>query len=229
LNIRIDQSILDKLPEFKVGIITYKDITISSSPQMIKGRLQLYQESISLDLETMPLADYKGVSEWRKVFKQLGMDPSKYRPSHEAMLRRIAKRDFVSTIHSAADINNFFSIQYGIPIGIYDLYKVNGDISIKIGGVDDSYDALNNRMIDAFSKIVSTDNQGPFGSPFVDSKRTAVTEETTSALQIVYLKPSIASISEINELLSAMSKMFTQVNGGTAVSKVLDNQDSIKS
>jgi DNA/RNA-binding domain of Phe-tRNA-synthetase-like protein len=228
LKIRIDSSILSKLPQFKVGVIFYEDITISSSPQMIKGRLQLYQESISLDLETLPLVDYKGVSEWRKVFKQLGMDPSKYRPSHEAMLRRIAKRDFVNTIHSAADINNFFSIQYGIPIGIYDLHKVSGDIVIKIGGVDETYDALNNRVIDAFSKIVSTDDHGPFGSPFVDSKRTSVTEETTSAVQIVYLKPSMTSEGEINELLNAMSKMFTQVNGGTAVSTILNNLDSTK-
>jgi DNA/RNA-binding domain of Phe-tRNA-synthetase-like protein len=224
LTISIDESILIKIPQFKVGVVTYNDIIVSSSPQMIKGRLQLYQESISLDLETMSLADYKGVSEWRKVFKHLGMDPSKYRPSHEAMLRRITKRDFFSTIHSAADINNFFSIQYGIPIGIYDLKKVNGNITIRIGQAGESYDALNNRIIDVFSKIISADDLGPFGSPFVDSKRTAVTEDTTSAIQVVYLQPSMI-LEEAHDLLNAMSKMFTQINGGTGSFSIIESHN----
>jgi DNA/RNA-binding domain of Phe-tRNA-synthetase-like protein len=224
LNITIDTSITEKVPEFKVGIITYRDITVSSSPQMIKGRLQLYQESIALDLDITPLADYKGISEWRKVFKQVGMDPSKYRPSHEAMLRRIAKREFLPTIHSAADINNFFSIQYGVPIGIYDSKHITGDVKITLGQSGDSYDALNNRTIDASNKMVSADDIGPFGSPFVDSKRTAVTDETTSALQIVYLKPSMKP-EEADELLTAISNMFTQVNGGSSTSFILENHD----
>ncbi len=216
MNSSISHEIKKKVPALKIGLITYKDITIGSSPQMLKGRLQLFQESVALDLESMPLTDYIGVSEWRSVFKGLGMDPSKYRPSHEAILRRVAKRQFLTTIHSAADINNFFSIQYGIPIGIYDLNKIIGDIEIRLGTEHENFDALNNRIIDASGKLVSIDSEGPFGSPYVDSKRTAVTEETTSANQIVYLRPSMQT-EECTELLRAMSKMFTQINGGSAV------------
>jgi DNA/RNA-binding domain of Phe-tRNA-synthetase-like protein len=215
LKVTIDKEITDKLPTFKIGIIAYKDITISSSPQMIKGRLQLFQESIAIDLETTPLTEYRGISEWRHVFKQLGIDPSKYKPSHEALLRRVAKRQFLTTIHSGADINNFFSLQYGIPIGIYDKDQLRGDIQVRIGKEDESYDALNNRMIDAHGKLVSIDQEGPFGSPYVDAKRTAVNETTTSALQIVYLLPSM-KVDESNELINAIGKMFTQINGGTA-------------
>ncbi|MFZ3591316.1 B3/4 domain-containing protein [Bacillus sp. DJP31] len=215
MELSISKEITQKIPTFKIGLITYKDITIGSSPQMLKGRLQLFQESIALDLEAMPLTEYVGVSEWRSVFKWLGMDPSKYRPSHEAIVRRVAKRQFLTTIHSAADINNFFSIQYGIPIGIYDLDKINGDIEIRLGTENEYYDALNNRVIDASGKLVSIDKEGPFGSPYVDSKRTAVTEETTSAFQIVYLRPSMQT-EECAKLLHAMSNMFTQINGGSA-------------
>jgi DNA/RNA-binding domain of Phe-tRNA-synthetase-like protein len=215
LKLTIDKEITDQIPTFKIGMIRYKDITISSSPQMIKGRLQLFQESIAIDLETTPLAEYQGISEWRRVFKQLGIDPSKYRPSHEALLRRVSKRQFLSTIHSAADVNNFFSLQYGIPIGIYDADHLEGDFIVRIGKENESYDALNNRTVDAHGKLVSLDKIGPFGSPYVDAKRTAVTETTTSALQLIYLLPSM-EVDEANELINAISKMFTQINGGTA-------------
>ncbi|WP_246943644.1 B3/4 domain-containing protein [Bacillus pinisoli] len=216
MKISIDSKLAQTIPGFKIGVITYKNIVVGASPQMIKGRLQLYQESIAIDLDSTPLADFKkGIQEWRQVFKQLGVDPSKYRPSHEALLRRVAKRQFLTTIHSAADINNFFSMQYGIPIGIYDADKLNGDLEIRLGRESESYEGLNNREIDASGKLVSVDQTGPFGSPYVDAKRTAVTEETTSALQIVYLLASMES-EEAHELLTAMSNMFTQVNGGIA-------------
>ncbi|KAA0547332.1 hypothetical protein FZW96_10660 [Bacillus sp. BGMRC 2118] len=221
MKVTIDSSVSSKVPDFKVGIITYEEITVSSSPQMIKGRFQLYQESIAFDLDNQPLSEFQGIKEWRSVFKKLGMDPSKYRPSHEALTRRIAKRDFLAPIHSAADINNFFSLQYGIPIGIYDKQNLTGDILIKLGQKDEQYEGLNNRIIDANQKLISTDESGPFGSPFVDSRRTAVTEETISAIQIAYLHPSMTSEEEINSLLQAMSKMFTQVNGGTASYKII--------
>ncbi|WP_456276272.1 B3/B4 domain-containing protein [Bacillus sp. AK128] len=216
MKLTIAPNLIQKIPGFKIGIITYENITVGASPQMIKGRLQLYQESVAIDLETMPLVDFKkGIQEWRQVFKQLGVDPSKYRPSHEALLRRIGKRQFLTTIHSAADINNFFSIQYGIPIGIYDQHKLNGDIELRLGNETESYEGLNNRDIDGSGKLVTVDQTGPFGSPYVDAKRTAVTEETTSALQVVYLLPSMEA-EEASQLLEAISNMFTQVNGGTA-------------
>ena len=52
-----------------------------------------------------------------------------------------------------------------------------------------------------------------FGSPFVDSKRTAVTEETTKCIQIFYLRPSLAE-NECIELLQTAGKMFCQISGG---------------
>jgi DNA/RNA-binding domain of Phe-tRNA-synthetase-like protein len=221
LKLSIAPALLEKIPGFKVGIITYENIVVGASPQMIKGRLQLYQESIAIDLETSPLTEFRvGITEWRRIFKQLGVDPSKYRPSHEALLRRIGKRQFLSTIHSAADINNFFSIQYGIPIGIYDTDQLSGDLQLRLGKENETYEGLNNRTIDASGKLVTVDQNGPFGSPYVDSKETAVTEETISAIQVVYLLPSMET-EEATKLLEAMSTMFTQVNGGVARHSIL--------
>ncbi|MFD1739708.1 B3/4 domain-containing protein [Bacillus salitolerans] len=213
--IELHKELTELVSGLKIGCIVYKDITISNSPQMIRGRLQLYQESIAFELDEKPLTQYKGITEWRSIFKQIGMDPSRYRPSHEALLRRIAKRQFVTSVNSAADINNFFSIQYGLPIGIYDFDKIVGNVTIRLGSENENYEGLNNRDIHVHNKLISSDQLGPFGSPFVDSKRTCVTEDTTNALQIIYLDPSMTN-ENAHELLNAIHHMFTQVNGGTA-------------
>lgn len=70
------------------------------------------------------------------------------------------------------------------------------------------------------NKLVSEDHQGPFGSPYVDSKRTTVTSNTTEALHIVYLNPSLSEERSL-ELLQALSSMFTQIHGGDATYKII--------
>ncbi len=61
--------------------------------------------------------------------------------------------------------------------------------------------------------ITSVDQTGPFGSPFVDSERTKVTEDTKQALQIIYFGPSITA-ENANKQTKALMDMFLQIHGG---------------
>ncbi|PUF88467.1 MULTISPECIES: phenylalanine--tRNA ligase beta subunit-related protein [unclassified Geobacillus] len=216
MDVVVAETIKQMIPEFKVGIILYNHIVVDDSPQMLKGRLQLFQESIYFDLQETAIADIPELAEWRRAFKTIGTDPSRYRPSSESLYRRIQKKNFIPTIHSAADVNNFFSLYYKIPIGIYDLDKLEGPITIDIGTDQDEYIAINGRTVNFSHKLVSKDVHGPFGSPIVDSQRTAVTKETKNAVQIVYLLPSMKE-EQCEKLLQSMQKMFLQIHGGDAV------------
>lgn len=215
MDVVVAETIKQMIPEFKVGIILYNHIVVDDSPQMLKGRLQLFQESIYFDLQETAIADIPELAEWRRAFKTIGTDPSRYRPSSESLYRRIQKKNFIPTIHSAADVNNFFSLYYKIPIGIYDLDKLEGPITIDIGTDQDEYIAINGRTVNFSRKIVSRDIHGPFGSPIVDSQRTAVTKETKNAVQIVYLLPSMKE-EQCEKLLQSMQNMFIQIHGGDA-------------
>jgi DNA/RNA-binding domain of Phe-tRNA-synthetase-like protein len=220
MEIQISRALCTLIPRFSVGIIEYNDIQVGPSPQMLKGRLQLFQESIYFDLLEKNVTDLAGIKEWRGIFKATGKDPNRYRHSVEALYRRIAKQNYLQSVHSAIDLNNFFSLEYQVPIGIYDQDKLNGDIQIKIGGDTEEYTGLNGRTNNLENLIVSEDEQGPFGSPFVDSERTAVTEETTNALQIVYLSPTAAQDSK-DKMTESLMNMFIQIHGGTGVYKIV--------
>ncbi|QPC45815.1 B3/4 domain-containing protein [Mangrovibacillus cuniculi] len=210
----IDDSVKSRLNDVKISLIHYTTIQVGASPQMIKGRLQLFQEALFLDLQEKQVSDFSGISEWRDIFKKTGYNPSRYRPSNEALYRRVQKQQFLQSHHSATDINNFFSMEYAIPIGIYDTSKIKGDtVTIAIGQEGETYSGLNGRDIHAEGLLVAKDEQGIFGSPYVDSVRTAVTESTTDALQIVFHQPSISD-DNAKKLTESLAKMFTQVHGG---------------
>lgn len=211
----IDPHIKEILPDFKIGIIHYNNITVSDSPQMLKGRLQLFQEQLYFDLDEKELTDFPGLLEWKLAWKALGADPNRYRHSAEALFRRIKKQNYLKPVHSGVDMNNFLSLQYEIPLGLYDEDKISGDVKITLGTDQDQYEGINNRLNTLANIIVAKDSQGPFGSPYVDSIRTAVTEETKNALHIFYLRPSMDRDTAL-ELLTAASNMFTGINGGDA-------------
>jgi len=215
MEIIVQDQLKQLIPDFKVGIVHYQDIQVGDSPQMLKGRLQLFQESLFFDFEDKKVTEIPGISEWRKIFKTIGTDPNRYRPSNEALYRRVQKQQFLHPVNSAVDLNNFLSLQYRIPLGIYDLDKLSGHVTIRIGSDEDSYLAINEREVHLSKKLLSSDNEGAFGSPYVDSKRSAVTPTATQALHIIYLQPSMDH-EESDQLLQALSTMFTQIHGGTA-------------
>lgn len=215
MEIQINEELKQLIPDFKIGVVHYRDIQVSDAPQMLKGRLRLFQESLYFDYEDKKTTDIPAINEWRKLFKTVGTDPNRYRPSNEALYRRVQKQQFLTTVNSAVDMNNFLSLQYQIPLGIYDVNHLDGSISIKLGTDQDSYVAINEREVSLTNKILSCDRQGPFGSPYVDSKRTVVTTNTTEALHLIYLQPSL-SIDKSMQLVQALSKMFTQIHGGNA-------------
>ncbi|GEK34915.1 B3/B4 domain-containing protein [Kurthia sibirica] len=222
--IQLDSSLTWTVPDFKIGIIHYTKIIVGESPQMIKGRTRLYQENLFLDLQDVPVTDRAGIREWRQLWKTFGADANRYRHSTENLMRRIAKENYLEPDHSAVDLNNFFSLQYEIPVGLYDAAKIDGDITVALGDDRIGYEGLNGRYTHLKNIPYSADNSGPFGSPYVDSVRTAVTENTTEALQIFYLRPSLQEAA-CRQLLESAGKMFMQIHGGDYTIQLLNAEE----
>jgi len=227
MNISINSSVFEIDENIKIGINHYTKFVVSESPQMLKGRMQLFQEHLFFELQDKELTEFEGIKEWRTLWKKLGADPGRYRPSMEAMLRRIRNQNYLQPFNSGVDLNNFFSLQYEIPVGLYDLAQIRGDIKLTLGVPETSYIGINGRENILNGILTIQDEIGPFGSPFVDSKRTAVNETTDEALQIFFLRPSTTS-ENAEKLVAASGKMFVQLNGGNFSSVILDEQHKKK-
>lgn len=220
MKIHIEPLLIEAVPDIKVAIIHYNRTTVSDSPQMLKGRLQLFQEQLFFELEEHALSDIDGIQEWRSIWKTLGSDPARYRPSVEALYRRVRKQNYIESHSSAIDLNTLFSLQYGVPSGMYDFQKLVGDLRITKGQEEDGYDGLNGRFTSLKNILILKDQYSPFGSPYVDSVRTAITEETSDVLHIVFLRPQMDA-EEAQRLADACGNMFTSINGGDASTYVL--------
>jgi len=161
-----------------------------------------------------PLGDIPTVRKIRAIFHRAGLDPTRYRPSSESLLRRAVKGKGLYLINSVVDLVNYFSLKTLWPIGLYDADKLNPPIEWRVGREGESYEGIGRDRLNLANFPLLVDQEGPFGSPISDSMRTRVTETCTRILWITFA-PAGAAVPN-DEFAEAMMRF----NGGVvAVSK----------
>jgi DNA/RNA-binding domain of Phe-tRNA-synthetase-like protein len=122
----------------------------------------------------------------RTMYKRVGIDPTKRRPSSEALLRRIRKGEGLPRINSLVDVCNWCSLEFQLPYGLYDAAHIEGGVVLRLGKEGESYPGIRKDDVHVGGRITLADERGPFGNPTSDSARTMVTPATTRALVVVF-------------------------------------------
>lgn len=132
----------------------------------------------------------------RTLYKRIGIDPTKTRPSSEALLRRVRKGDPLPRVNSLVDVINWCSVETQLPYGLYDLDRIEGPVTMRLGRAGESYAGIRKDEVHVDGRLVLADDIGPFGNPTSDSLRTCVTTSTTRALVVIFapaqLPPAVA-------------------------------------
>lgn len=163
----------------------------------------------------------------RAMYRKVGIDPTKTRPSSEALLRRVRKGDALPRINSAVDIVNWCSLEFQLPYGLYDAAKIVGAVTMRRGLDGEKYTGIRKDDVNVGGRITVADAIGPFGNPTSDSARTMVTPETTELLVVIYA-PREVPRTQLERVMSATADRFALITGGSAVrSLVLEDQDRI--
>ena len=156
----------------------------------------------------------------RTMYKKVGLDPTKTRPSNEALLRRVRKGDTIPRINSAVDVINWCSLEFQLPYGLYDFSKVSGPVSMRIGAEGETYAGIRKDEVNVGGRITVADGIGPFGNPTSDSARTMVTASTTALLVVVYAPTEIPR-SQLERVVRVTSDRFALICGGLKVRDLL--------
>jgi DNA/RNA-binding domain of Phe-tRNA-synthetase-like protein len=149
----------------------------------------------------------------RTMYKKVGIDPTKTRPSNEALLRRVRKGDTLPRINSAVDIVNWCSLEFQLPYGLYDASKISGDVTMRIGAGGEKYAGIRKDEVNVGGRITVADSLGPFGNPTSDSARTMVTPDTTELLVVIYAPVEIPQ-SQLDRVIEKTSERLTMIVGG---------------
>jgi len=143
----------------------------------------------------------------RELYRRFGTDPTRMRPSSEALLRRIKKGGALPRINSLVDVANAMSVELQVPVGLYDLAKVKGDeLLIRLGRDGESYEGIGKDKVNVAGRICVADAEGPCGNPSADSARTMITTDTESAAWIYFLPVREDDIDRPAELIAVFGR-----------------------
>jgi DNA/RNA-binding domain of Phe-tRNA-synthetase-like protein len=151
------------------------------------------------------------VEKMRATFQGMpNMNPKRHMPASEALITRIIdlkKFRFFPLV----DLNNALSMKIRIPLGIYDLNKLNNSYwEYRLGYPGDTYFTISNKQMNATDRLVLADANGIFGSPIQDSNRGTVSPDTDNITIVSYL-PMGLSIKEANDICEVIQEMFTKL------------------
>ena len=147
----------------------------------------------------------------RTMYKRVGLDPTKTRPSSEALLRRVRKGDTLPRINSMVDVCNWCSLEFQLPYGLYDAGRIEGDVALRLGADGESYAGIRKDEVHVGGRITLADRLGPFGNPTSDSARTMVTTDTKRALLVVFAPRELDErrLAQVLDTTSARMQEFT--------------------
>jgi DNA/RNA-binding domain of Phe-tRNA-synthetase-like protein len=141
-----------------------------------------------------------GIFEMRQLYKKLGKDPNRYRPSAEALCRRILLGKELYQINTLVDLINLVCIRTGFSIGGFDADKVQGNLSIGVGQALEPFQAIGRGQLNIQGLPVYRDALGAIGTPTSDVERTMLSLETSRLLMVIHSAGGIQGLDEAVEL-----------------------------
>ena len=130
-----------------------------------------------------------GFSFSRRLYKSFRVDPTKHRPSSEALWRRLRDRGDFPAVNPPVDLTNLLSLKFQVCFGLYDLERVRGPVQITLGDAGDQYQGIRKENLNFAGKIVLRDDLGAFGNPSADSLRASVGQGSRDILQVLFFHP----------------------------------------
>ena len=127
----IAEEIYNRFPEFIRGVVIAKNVVNRASPPELVMLLRDAENALKKQLNAETLIADPRIASWREAFRSLGIKPSEYRPSIEAMARRVINGNELPSINALVDIGNIISLRRLLPVGGHSLNGVKQEIALR--------------------------------------------------------------------------------------------------
>jgi DNA/RNA-binding domain of Phe-tRNA-synthetase-like protein len=163
-------------------LVGFRGVRIQETGPELKAMIEDLAEKMAGQYKDRPPSEIPTVKAVRTIFHKTGVDPTRYRPSSEALLRRIVKGKGLYFINSVVDVVNYLSLKTLLPMGVFDADRVKPPVEFRAGRKGETYQGVGRDVLNLEGFPLLADAEGPFGSSVSDSVRTRVTENTTRIL-----------------------------------------------
>ena len=196
--LRIDEEMKNLWPATRVGCLQYRVKVEKKNEELWKYLKKDIFRKTKDEIFDYGVNEIPNIKESRAAYKAFGKDPSRYRVSSEALIRRIGQGKGLYEVNTVVDANNLISIESGFSVGSYDVEKLGDKLVFRIGKKGETYQGIGKDEVNIEALPVLSDEEGAIGSSTSDSRRAMITEDAREVLTLIY------SFSDNQDLEKAM-------------------------
>ena len=185
MTIIFDPEIVAAAPQLKVIAI---EATVDNSDTSYDLWQELLAEGCRIrNSYEMPMINKRqGIAATRQAYKALGKEPNRYRPSSEALCRRLVKGMELYRTLTLIDLINLLSVRSGYSIGGFDADKISGDtLTLGVGREYEKFEAIGRGSLNIAHLPIYRDEIGGIGTPTSDEERTKLSRDTHRLLMCI--------------------------------------------
>lgn len=212
--LKIDSEMKEKWPQTRVGCLQYKVSVEKKNEDMWAYLKKDIFKRAKNQIFDYGINEIPNIKESRAAYKAFGKDPSRYRVSSEALIRRIGQGKGLYEVNTVVDVNNLISIESGFSVGSYDTANIEDELVFRIGRPGETYKGIGKEEINIEYLPVLADDEGAIGSSTSDSERAMITEDAKEVLTLIY---SFSGNDDLEKALTYGKKYLEQYAGAKEV------------
>ena len=167
------------------------------------------------------IGQIEGIEVARRLYRRYGVDPTRTRPSSEALLRRALKGQGFYRLNNVVDTGNWVSLEFLLPLGLYDrAHIVGSQVRVRVGGEGENFEGIRKGPVNVGGRLCVSDEQGAFGSPTSDSLRTCI-RDSTRDVAVILFAPSEGDPAHLQRAGTALAERLVACGGSLRVSRAL--------
>ena len=184
-NISISEEIATACPDLHVLALSC-DVCNSEPDERLWQEIADEEKAVRETVKLEQINKWLPMQATRQAYKRLGKDPNRYRPSSEALRRRILRELPLYKVDTLVDLINLVSIRSGYSIGGFDVDKIaGGSLVLGVGREGEIYHGIGRGELNIAGLPVYRDAVGGIGTPTSDEERTKIGLDTTHLLMII--------------------------------------------
>ena len=184
-NISISEEIATACPDLHVLALSC-DVCNSEPDERLWQEIADEEKAVRETVKLEQINKWLPIQATRQAYKRLGKDPNRYRPSSEALRRRILRELPLYKVDTLVDLINLVSIRSGYSIGGFDVDKIaGGSLVLGVGREGEIYHGIGRGELNIAGLPVYRDAVGGVGTPTSDEERTKIGLDTTHLLMII--------------------------------------------
>lgn len=212
--ITVSDEIKERCPQFK-GAAIYAKVSNSIFSEGLWNEINAFDAELKAVSKIEDIKNQPVIAATREAYRRCGKDPGRYRPSAEALRRRLLRDIPLYQIDTLVDLINLVSLRTGYSIGGFDADKIVGtDIELGIGRNGEPFEGIGRGELNIEGLPVYRDALGGIGTPTSDNERTKMGIETTHILALVNGYNGMEGLTEAARMIQDLLRKYTQSDGG---------------